>query len=50
MVKEVTYLEEYYIAYGKGNAAVVLRKDKVISVTDFGGPKGCETSRLPHFV
>jgi hypothetical protein len=25
-------------------------KAKVIPVTDRGGPQGCETSRLPHFV
>jgi hypothetical protein len=25
-------------------------KCKVISVTDLGGPYGCETSRLPHFL
>jgi hypothetical protein len=25
-------------------------KDKVIPVTGHGGPYGCETSRLPHFL
>jgi hypothetical protein len=26
------------------------KKDKTISVTGSGGPLGCETSRLPHFL
>jgi hypothetical protein len=28
----------------------VLLLDKAIPVTDLGGPYGCETSRLPHFL
>jgi hypothetical protein len=27
-----------------------VKKGKAISVTVHGGPKGCETSRLPHFL
>jgi hypothetical protein len=26
------------------------KKGKAIPVTDRGGPQGCETSRLPHFL
>jgi hypothetical protein len=26
------------------------KKGKAISVTGRGGPQGCETSRLPHFL
>jgi hypothetical protein len=29
---------------------MTLYKGKAISVTGLGGPYGCETSRLPHFV
>jgi hypothetical protein len=28
----------------------IIMKGKVIPVTDRGGPQGCETSRLPHFL
>jgi hypothetical protein len=28
----------------------VKRKSKVFPVTGRGGPQGCETSRLPHFL
>jgi hypothetical protein len=29
---------------------MLLYKVKTIPVTDRGGPQGCETSRLPHFL
>jgi hypothetical protein len=34
------------------NTHIVLRKNKgkAIPVTGRGGPQGCETSRLPHFL
>jgi hypothetical protein len=34
----------------RGNSHATCGKKKVIPVTDYGGPYGCETSRLPHFL
>jgi hypothetical protein len=31
-------------------ADILLKKDKAVPVTDRGAPRGCETSRLPHFL
>jgi hypothetical protein len=36
------------MAEGKGN--IMVRNGKFIPVTGGGGPKGCEPSRLPHFL
>jgi hypothetical protein len=36
----------YTRQFGAGNA----HRHKVISVISRGGPRGCETSKLPHFL
>jgi hypothetical protein len=35
---------------GTGMCMVKVKKGKANSVTGRGGPYGCETSRLPHFL
>jgi hypothetical protein len=36
--------------FSVSSISVISIQGKAIPVTDRGGPYGCETSRLPHFV
>jgi hypothetical protein len=42
-----TALENYFITSEMKHKK---KKSKAIPVTDHGGPKGCETSRIPHLL
>jgi hypothetical protein len=46
---EVIY-DNYQIVWMNASANHAHKKGKTITVTGRGGPYGCETSRLPHFL
>jgi hypothetical protein len=50
LVALVSYCYHVKMNLKKGNEERERERSKVVPVTRRGGPYGCETSRLPHFV